>query len=306
MGSFLIEKNYDDGSDYELEGIYFVDKSSMWLVDGQLHVPSVDVKLRKKLSPGIYRIETRMDKGVCAVKLENNSDELFDLNSDIIQSVMKEISAFWDKKELFESKKLLHKRGILLEGAPGNGKTSLITLLSQKIIEIGGVVFLVEKPQDLNLYINFLWNDFRHIEPDTPIITIIEDLDKYTETHTLLDFLDGKTSIEHHVIVFTSNNTEDIPDPFLRPSRIDLRVVIDFPCEDDIKQYFTLKGVQESDLEVLADKAKGLSMADLKELYISVYILGYSIDESIQRITAPIKRANYTFNSKKRKSISHF
>ena len=70
---------------------------------------------------------------------------------------------------------------IAVVGDTGTGKSSIISLLSEEIIKRKGIVFMVSDPRNLGIYIDFLKNSFRSIEPDTPVITIIEALEKYAE-----------------------------------------------------------------------------------------------------------------------------
>ena len=117
---------------------------------------------------------------------------------------------------------LIHKRGILLSGFAGTGKTTLINIVVQELIDKGGVVFVFKYLwiRNLSHYIDFIKHGFRKIQPDTPVITILRryriKYQKCLRISNLLRFLDGHF-INHHVIIATSNNTEDIPDTFLRP-----------------------------------------------------------------------------------------
>lgn len=113
----------------------------------------------------------------------------------------------------------------------------------------------------------------------------------------MLDFLDGKLSINHHVVVATTNNTEDIPDAFLRPSRLDLKIEIPLPSDEIRKEYFIKKNVPEKDIEELVKLSDKLSLADLKEIYTSIYLLDYTMQEAIEKIKLPRTKKNY--NSRK-------
>ena len=267
---------------------------SIWIKEKDIIRPSPNLSILQKLDPGVYTVDISREIGFFCKKIEPISDELFVFSDSIIQSLMSEISMFWDKKDLYNKNNLIHKRGILLEGYPGTGKTSIISLLSKEVIDRGGVVFKVSGYRNLDIYIDFLINGFRKIQPDTPIVTILEDIDSYRDAEEMiLDFLDGKTNINHHIIISTTNNTENIPDTFLRPSRIDLKVEIPLPNEITRREYFTHKEVPENDIEELVSKSNNFSLADLKELYICIYLLDYTIDEAINKISSPREKKNY-------------
>lgn len=291
-GPFLVmQDNFDSLDDYLLE------KASMWLVEGDIVRPSTNISIQNKLNPGIYTVSVNRDYGVFCKKLSTTSDGLITFSNSIILDLINEINLFWDKKELYSANNLIHKRGILLEGFPGTGKTSIISLLAEEVIKRNGIVFKVSSPSNLVTYIDFIQNSLRVIEPNTPIITIIEDLEKYQDEDTLLDFLDGKANINHHVIITTTNNTQQIEDAFLRPSRIDLRVEVPLPCSQVRREYFVNKNVPESDLDNLIEKSHNLSLADLKELYITAYMLGYGIDKAIEKTTKIKSKKNFSSKS---------
>ena len=184
-----------------------------------------------------------------------------------------------------------------MEGYPGTGKSSIISQLSDEVIKQGGVVFKISNFSNLNNYVSFIRTGFRKIQPDTPIITILEDIDQYADVESeLLDFLDGKTHIDHHIVIATTNNTEDIPDTLLRPSRLDLKIEVPLPDAQIRREYFTFKKVKPDLVEELVAITENCSLADLKELYICIFLLDYSVEEAITQVTAPTDKKNYVSN----------
>lgn len=267
---------------------------SVWVKDKDVIRASTDITIVKTIEPGIYSVDFSKDYGYYCKKMDIKSDELFVFSDSITQELLEEIDLFWSKADIYKENNLIHKRGILLEGFPGTGKSSIISILSAEIIKKGGVVFKINGYRNLDNYIEFVRSSFRKIQPDTPIITILEDLDQYEDVEIeLLDFLDGKTHLDHHVIIATTNNTEIIPDTFLRPSRMDLKIEIPLPCDITRKEYFKFKNVPEENIQELVEKSKGFSLADLRELYICIYLLDYSIDEAVAKIASPREKKNY-------------
>lgn len=299
---FLLEDLFEEAEASETPPA----KVSVWIQDKDIVKASTNVTILKKINPGIYTVEFDKNIGLFCRSLDVKSDELFLFSDSITQKLLEEINLFWSKADLYKENNLIHKRGILLEGFPGTGKSSLISILCTNIIKQGGVVFKVGGYRNLEDYISFIRNSFRKIQPDTPIITILEDLDQYEDAEEeLLDFLDGKTHINHHVVIATTNNTEVIPDTFLRPSRIDLKIEIPLPCDQTRREYFRHKGVPEKDLEELISKSDQLSLADLKELYICIYLLDYTIEDAVLKINSPREKKNY-LSSPKNKSRMGF
>lgn len=273
---------------------------SLWVKEKDIIRPSTNIVILNKLEPGVYTADFSRDLGFFCRKLASTSDELFVFSDSITEDLLAEINLFWEKKDKYKEQKLIHKRGILLEGYPGTGKSSIITQLSEEVIKLGGVVFKVSNFRNLNDYVNFMRIGFRQIQPETPIITILEDIDQYEEVDVeLLDFLDGKTHINHHVVIATSNNTEAIPDTFLRPSRLDLKIEVPLPNEQTRREYFQFKGVPEEAISELVERSNKCSLADLKEIYICIYLLDYSMEEAIRKITTPREKKNYLHNTTK-------
>lgn len=283
---------------------YFVDEDeleenvSLWIKEKEFYRPSTNITLSKKLEPGAYIVEFDRELGFLCKKLDSASDQLFVFSDSITEKLSEEIDLFWTKKDLYKEHNLVHKRGILLEGYPGTGKSSIITQLSESVITQGGVIFKVTGYRNLEQYIQFIRNSFRRIQPTTPIITILEDIDQYENVEAeLLDFLDGKTSINHHVVIATSNNTEEIPDTLLRPSRLDLKIEVEMPTEKTREEYFRFKKVDEEYILRLVKESSGCSLADLKEIYVCMFLLDYTLEDAITKVKTPKTKKNYLFNS---------
>lgn len=279
-----------------------ISKASIWVRDKDVFMPSTDITIYKELPPGMYKIDYSNDKGFTCKPINVDTDELFVFSDSITKNLLDEIQTFWDKKDVYEKKKLIHKRGILLAGFAGTGKSTIINIISKELIKNGGVVFKVYGINNLSNYIDFIQYGFRKIQKETPIITILEDIDQYREVEAdLLDFLDGQFHLNHHLVIGTSNNTEDIPETFLRPSRLDLKIEIGYPSEKTREEYFRYKNVPEEDISTLVEATKDCSLADLKEVFICVYVLDYSIDKAVNQVLNPTDKKNYT-NAKYNKS----
>jgi hypothetical protein len=292
-----IDDDYEEDDGIEISSI----KVSSWIRQGTTFRPTIDLELQKKVDPGLYCVEFSRDWGYYCKKLDIISDDLFIPKDSMVQPILDEINLFWEKKDVYKENKLVHKRGILLEGFAGTGKSSLISLLVTNLINKGGVVFKVMDEENLMAYLSFIRNSFRYIEQDTPIITIIEDIDRYEREDVLLDFLDGKTSLNHHVVLATTNNTSAIADTFLRPSRLDLRIELPLPSKETRKDYFLFKKISEKLLDNYAEQTEGFSFADLKEVFITTHLLNYTLEDAINKIKHPNNKKNY-LNKKLRAS----
>jgi SpoVK/Ycf46/Vps4 family AAA+-type ATPase len=234
------------------------------------------------------------------------TDELYSFPDNLTDVILSEVEEFWGKKEIYEKHNIVHKRGILLCGAPGCGKTSIIQLLSKQIVEKDGLVFVAS---DRDSFFGLVDNikTIKEIEKDRPIITIIEDVDQiiaqFGGDSPILDFLDGSKSIANHLCILTSNDTTDLSEALLRPSRIDLIYEIPNPKSDIRRTYFKNKGVAPEKLTEMVTATKGLSFAELKEVFIAVEVMGKPLEDVIKRIKEPFKSKDYLHKVQKIKGI---
>jgi len=237
---------------------------------------------------GLYSMIFSDQSGFGLSKMTYKGEEFFHLPSLPHKQILLDLQNFWDNKQKFIEYNLNPKRGIILHGYPGCGKTSLIYLLVEEIKKRNGICIYFDIPQN--------WIEIakmvRKVEKDRPILTIIEDIDliikKYGE-ESFLNFLDGLNGIDNVVYVATTNNLEQIPDRIKnRPSRFDKVYEIKKPTAEDRKIYFNTK-LKESDknkynLTKLVKDTNDFTMAHLKEVFISLYILNNQYDEVIKRL----------------------
>lgn len=293
--SHLIKVNNDDEN-------FNMENYSMWIFDGKEYTPSLKLKIKKTLPKGIYKIDYEEGKYYIG-QIKNNTDEIYKLSDKIVNTILTEIDDFWNKKDLYEKHHILHKRGLLLEGPAGNSKTSTINLIIENILNNDGLIFIVRSLREFNLLCDFL-PIFRQIEPNRNVITIIEDIDQLIDMGggfdvNILDFLDGKNSINHHLVIMTSNNTTRLSEALLRPSRIDVRFVLELPNKQTRYEYLEKKGINKDKLNEYAEKTDGMTFAQLKELFISTEILNKDIDTAVNKIMHPLETKDYLSNNLK-------
>lgn len=268
-----------------------------WILSKGIYSPAIEVQIVSKMETGVYKV-ANTDSGPICEKQKISSDGLYMLPNSLSSTIMGEVNKFWDRSDIFKEYDLVHKRGIMLEGSPGTGKSSYITLLIEDLLKRDGLVFLINNIRDFTIYYSFLKNTLRKIEPTRPVITVIEDIDKLIINTgmegEILDFLDGKMSTEHHLVITTTNDSSNLPDALLRPSRMDMRVVVPVPSKEARKKYFEIKGVKEEDIEKYVKESEKLSISQLKELFIGTYVLGNSFDNIIKQIKNPLAKQEYS------------
>jgi hypothetical protein len=237
---------------------------------------------------GLYTMIYNEGNGFGISKMNYKSDEFFHLPSLPHNQIIEDLKKFWDNIERFKTYNLTPKRGIILYGDPGCGKTSLIHLLVDELKKYNGISIYFDNP--------FNWVELaklvRKVEKTRPLLCRIEDLDlvidKFGE-EVFLNFLDGLNSIDNVVYVATTNNLDRIPDRIKdRPSRFDKKYKIEKPTSTDRKLYFESILTDEDktlyDLDKLVKDTDKYTMAHLKETFISLYILKNDYTETIKRL----------------------
>lgn len=276
-----------------------------WVKTGSTYTASKGSTIEKSIQSGFYSVFSA-NQQIHLSRYQINTDELYLLPGDEDSKVVNEITEFWKKRELFKEHNIVHKRGILLAGPPGTGKSSLVNIISKNVVSNGGVVFYIDSPDELGLFLTMVHSQLRFIEEDRPIVVVLEDIDKFTERFESLisNFLDGQDQIDHCVVLATTNRLHELNDLMLRPSRFDWVIEIGNPKEEVRKFFFKQKGITEKEeLQEWVKKTDGLSLADLKEVFIGVKLLDYSIDDVLLKLKGQKDMIQNTTYQTKRKKV---
>lgn len=240
------------------------------------------------LKPGQYVVGHSNHLGYYFKKVPVTLDSLVELCDSSADEILKEIETFWSKKDVYQEHGFLWKRGIMLYGPPGSGKTSLLQMVSNRIIEKEGIAVYVSNPHTATIALK----QFRQIQPDTPVVLMLEDIDaiikEYGES-ALLALLDGELQIDNVLSIATTNYPE-LLDPRIvnRPSRFDIVRKIGMPNADARRQYISSKHRKIKNNPDEMDKwvklTDGFSIAHIKELIISVEVFDVTVDNAVKRI----------------------
>ena len=248
----------------------------------------------EKIPAGMYELQWNRQYGQITLKKQPfKTDELYYLPSFEIQDIIDDIKSFWDRKEKYKEYKFIHKRGILMYGEPGCGKSGIIQLIVNDLIKRDGIVINIKDNEEVERFLDFI-PTFRNIEPNRPIIVILEDLDSIAgensySTSKLLNILDGVKQIEGVVYIATTNYPERLQERITnRPSRFDRRYKVEQP-NDEIRRSYIINKLNDEDkkgvdVEMWVEKTKGMSLSHLKEVIISVIVMGKSFDETIETL----------------------
>ena len=201
------------------------------------------------------------------------------LGESVVNLVRKDFESFLNREEWFRSNHLPFRRGYLLHGPPGNGKTSLIrTMLNASGLSAYTIRLFQEHTDDA-----YLEKMFRCAANFAPSVVVIEDIDRAfprtpapgvrcnVSLQQLLNCLDGIDSQDGVIVVATANDPTVLDAAILRrPGRFDRVVAVPAPDRQLRLRYFR-KFNPHLDDEALFRAAKdsdGFSFAQLKEAYI--------------------------------------
>jgi hypothetical protein len=201
------------------------------------------------------------------------------MDSTARRMVRSDFELFFQRESWFRQHNLPYRRGYLLWGPPGNGKTATLRVMAAHPYIQPYTLDLSdseEKSADvLRLFENAAGN--------TPALVILEDLDRAFPTEgkrtqertvsfqTLLNCLDGVGSQDGVIVVATANDPTCLDAAILkRPGRFDRVVQYRNPDADLRRQYYlrlspALTGEQ---FEIAIEQTEGFSFAQLRETFI--------------------------------------
>lgn len=239
------------------------------------------------LPPGMYHIEAT-NQAVWFEPHKLITDSLLRLPDSKSDEVIGEIEKFWKLKDTFRRFGFSYKRGFLLWGPPGSGKTSTVSFVNRELVKSGGVVILSNgtAPSLTAMMLQRL----RDIEPERPCAVVLEDIDtiirQYGEAE-VLSLLDGEDSIDNVVFIATTNYPEKLDGRVVnRPSRFDRVVKIGMPSAAARGIYLKSRniGLTDNEIDKWVSLTEGFSIAHVKELVIGVFGYGNSLEEDVKRL----------------------
>ncbi|MBS1704680.1 MAG: AAA family ATPase [Armatimonadetes bacterium] len=202
---------------------------------------------------------------------------------------------FFSGKEKYERYGIPWKRGLLLYGPPGNGKTHAVRALLNSM-QIPSIIAGKVGSRDSDGQDAFV-RMYRKARELAPVIVVLEDLDSRVDKTSLSVFLnemDGMSSNDGILTLATTNYPERLgPALIQRPSRFDRKLCFRNPSPELIAEYLRKKTggwehemrPSEAGLEKAAVGCEGFSFAYLQEFTRSCIVSwfhngeGRSMDE---------------------------
>lgn len=281
-----------------------------WLVDGDKFIPIT--RTIPELPAGDYGIkyDRTYDKYVLVLR-QPLSEELIHLPMKEFDEVLEDIKTFWSSRDAYDEYGYIYKRGILLYGPPGCGKSSLVMLMNKELInKYDGIVINVSTSDDIVMFDDIM-KGVREIEPDRPVITVIEDIDNFVNSERgpnelvskLLNILDGKMQYDNMVIIATTNYPELLEERISnRPTRFDLRREIGAPKmkarEFYLRSKLKQKDIKKIDMEEWLSKTQGFTIDHLKELVCLVFVHKHPFEKALAEVRGMVSEPRLRNKSK--------
>lgn len=228
-------------------------------------------------------------------------------------------------------------KGVLLEGAPGTGKT----LLARAVAGEAGVPFFHLSGSDfVEMFVGVGASRVRDLftmaKKAAPAIVFIDEIDAVgrkrgsgfgggndEREQTLNQILTEMDGFEQNqkVIVIAATNRSDVLDPaLLRPGRFDRRVMVDLPDRKDRLEILEIHSrkkplEKEVELKVVAERTPGFSGADLYSLMNEAAIraarnnrkkiLQEDVISSIEKVLIGPERKSHLLTPKEKKITAY-
>jgi hypothetical protein len=199
------------------------------------------------------------------------------LDPKVVSLLKADFDFFFERKEWFRKAQLPHRRGYLLHGPPGNGKSTAIRcMMSCRGLSAYTLRLFDKDVSDGDLEVVFDMALREH-----PALVVLEDLDRAfpkagspktnVSFQQLLNTLDGIASGEGIIVVATANEPTLLDPAILRrPGRFDRVVHFPNPNYELRKAYFLSRKYELASgaIDRVAQASKGFSFAQLREVYI--------------------------------------
>lgn len=152
---------------------------------------------------------------------------------------LKQILGFIHNKENYQKLKVEAPKGIVLNGAPGVGKTMLASAF---INDSKLPSFIIHRVGDDSSFPKIMKEIFEKASLNAPSIILLDDMDKFngkerdkTIFNTLQSLIDSVRNKEVYIIA-TVNDDRCMPKSLLRSGRFDFKIDVDYPSKEDVNK----------------------------------------------------------------------
>ncbi|MBV8069857.1 MAG: ATP-binding protein [Acidobacteriaceae bacterium] len=234
------------------------------------------ISLLKSLQVSDGKARLKVGRGPATAITEYSWDNLT-LDPTVVTLLRNDFEMFFEREAWFRQMGLPFRRGYLLHGPPGCGKSSAIrAMISSRGFTAYTMRFFAREIDDADL--DYL---FASAAQNAPSLVVLEDIDRVfprtgesktqVSLQALLNGLDGIGSGEGIVTVATANEPTALDPAILkRPGRFDRLVAFPLPSAELRHEYFQKLDLSfnNADLEAAVEQTDGMSFAQLREIHI--------------------------------------
>lgn len=173
------------------------------------------------------------------------------LDKGITEKLVADVRDFLRASQWYGDRGIPYRRGYLLYGPPGCGKSSFITALAGELNFGICVLNLSERgltddrlnhllavaPQNSIILLEDIDAAFASREDTPRVAAAYEGLNRLTFSG-LLNCLDGVASTEARIVFMTTNHLERLDPALVRPGRVDLKEYIGYCTEHQLEEMF--------------------------------------------------------------------
>lgn len=325
MGKFKIKDKTLLKDIYEGK-VEFVNESDLAIQDEgyllQFEYMKDETQKNVVIKPGHYNL-TKTMAGIDVEAAEFVEKELLKSVTNT-SKILLEAETFFNNLHVYEELGQPKKRGILLYGSPGQGKSVSIIQSAKdlKATDPGAVVinWPTSEIEAHNVF-KFFTSHSEYDPSCTKLILIIEDIggsshEGYSHrdavSSSLLNLLDGINSVFKipTLILSTTNHPENLMKSLAdRPGRFDMMLEIESPSYAErvsLVEFIAKRPLNAEEKKALDEKENpgvdNFSIAHLQEIVIRSRLHKKGLDVVVKDLTAHSKKFNLSFTKSKKKS----
>ncbi|KAJ7283998.1 P-loop containing nucleoside triphosphate hydrolase protein [Mycena rebaudengoi] len=209
------------------------------------------------------------------------------LKDEFKQALHKDVYGFFKSEAIYKQLAIPWKRGIIMHGPPGNGKTISIKAIMKTCDALGFAPLYIKSFKSTLMGEEWSMQEvFDKARQLSPCVIVLEDLDALINDDNrsyFMNQLDGLQGNDGLLVIGTTNHFDRL-DPGLstRPSRFDRKYLFDDPDRDERSLYAKYwqkklknnKNIEFPDalVDEIAEQTAQFSFAYLKEVFVSALV----------------------------------
>lgn len=249
---------------YKLKGLRAKDQIDSFLTD----IKKEYFNKRDKNIVGVYATDV-MGYWTKASDIQVKTWNSIIINKKVKEELIKDVDSFSLDKDWYIKRGIQYKRNYLLEGPPGNGKSSIAQTMAAYLRRDIYVLNLNSLESDAALIRSFV------SIPENSLL-IIEDIDRAfvkrdnmeckVSFSSLLNTLDGALMRQGLITVITTNHIEQLDPALIRAGRVDYTIHLPNPNYSLIKDYIEMFYECPDNWTIAFKYSKDYSMSKIQEI----------------------------------------